>query len=203
MFQISSPGDVSPVSLDWTATSTTAVEPSTHSSEGGKDSNAIEKTCHEEDLIGPMPRQITRLPPKSGRPNLALIIPLTTARLPVEKSGLSASSDSASDQASVKTTPIATPAHAKRFPTQPGTRAAKPPKKVSLGDELAEVGEVLSGSGEAVSPPRPSEWNTSVHDWAHEEYRDLENRMYPMTLGLALRVAQSGKAEWKTDTDAN
>ncbi|KAL8704749.1 MAG: hypothetical protein Q9201_002096 [Fulgogasparrea decipioides] len=167
-FEISSEGDVSPFSLNTklSPTSATAAESSTQISKPDRDNSPTEDAFHEQDLIGPVPRQMTRLPSKVGRPTLSLIIPVSNRPPPVEKFCLSADSDSASSPASAKTTPIVTPAHCRRLPSQAGTRAAKTPKKVSLREELRAVGVVFSGSAKDVSA---SERNISVHDFAHEK----------------------------------
>ncbi|KAI4246236.1 MAG: hypothetical protein LQ352_006430 [Teloschistes flavicans] len=172
-FKVSSPGDVSPFSLHSSPrTASSLVEASARNPRADHGDSSMEAAPRTPSFIAPVPQQLTKLPAKPGRPTLALKIPDLLVE-PLKESAPSDSSSEANSQVSAKTTPIATPAHAKRFPTQAGTRAAKTPKRVNLSDELGAVGEILSGSAEQVPSPRPVEveWNTSVHDWALQKHR--------------------------------
>ncbi|KAL8954683.1 MAG: hypothetical protein Q9183_006982 [Haloplaca sp. 2 TL-2023] len=183
-FEIADVGDVSPISLESVSsqkerTPMLSAKAVAHNprplsakktefvSDTANPGTHIKTLCDKQGLIGPVPRQVTRLPStKAGKPTLSLMIPPSTAPLPVEKSTLSDSSppppypatpvsvDEGEDEAesgsgSANTTPIDTPAHARRFPAQEGTRAAKPPKKVSLSDELKGLG--VGSAGAAVT----------------------------------------------------
>ena len=171
-FEIADVGDVSPISLESVSsqkerTPMLSAEAVAHDPlpSSAKKTRFVPNTanpgthiktlCDKQGLIGPVPRQVTRLPlTKAGRPSLSLMIPPSTAPLPVEKSTLSDRStpppypvtpvsvdegedEAESDSGSGNTTPIDTPAHARRFPAQQGTRAAK---QVSLSDELEDLG---------------------------------------------------------------
>ncbi|KAL8870471.1 MAG: hypothetical protein Q9174_003496 [Haloplaca sp. 1 TL-2023] len=137
-FEIADDGDVSPISLDGTSS---LKEP------GTANSRVDIKTLRDErGLIGPVPRQLTRLPStKATRPTLSLTIPPSTAPLPVEKSTLSDSTsdegeeeEESGDSGSGDTTPSYSPAHARRLPSQLST--STPKKVASLSDELADFG---------------------------------------------------------------
>ncbi|KAI4107911.1 MAG: hypothetical protein L6R37_001343 [Teloschistes peruensis] len=128
--------------------------------------SSVEDAPHVPSFIAPTPSQLDKSSTKPGRPTLTLKIPDLLSE-PVGDSALSGSGS----EADGKTTLIATPAHAKRLPVEAGTRSAKAPKKVSLSDELGDVGETLSESGEQGLSPGPVKWKTSVHDWAHEKHR--------------------------------
>ncbi len=83
-------------------------------------------------------------------------------------------------------------------------RTTKGVSEVNLSDELAlfsitSQDEALSAfdaqmsatSLKAVSALRSGEKNTSVHDWAHEEHRDLATLLSPSCLETARRLEQS------------
>ncbi|KAL9582221.1 MAG: hypothetical protein Q9203_005585 [Teloschistes exilis] len=128
--------------------------------------SSVEDASHVPSFIAPTPSQLDKSSTKPGRPTLTSKIPDLLSE-PVGGSALSGSGS----EADGKTTPIATPAHAKRLPAEAGTRSAKAPKKVSLSDELGDIGETVSESGEQGPSPGPVQSKTSVHDWAHEKHR--------------------------------
>ncbi|KAL9578601.1 MAG: hypothetical protein Q9212_005615 [Teloschistes hypoglaucus] len=150
--------------------------------------SSVENGAHVPTFIAPIPSQPYKPLSKPGRPALALKIPELLSE-PFEKAARSSSGS----ESSSKTTPIATPAHAKRFPAEAGTRAAKTPKKVSLSDELRAVGEILSGSGEQVPSPCSVQWKTSVHDWAHEKHRYTSPGSSPNTSNVTSEPLQHGQ----------
>ncbi|KAL8719946.1 MAG: hypothetical protein Q9225_003123 [Loekoesia sp. 1 TL-2023] len=126
-------------------------------------------------------------------------------KTPLEKSAFSAGSSVASEQPSAKTNPFETPAYTRWRRAQEGMTTVMAPKKVNLKDELdvfsiASREEELSAFSEktsarstkAVSKLRACELKSSIHDWAHEEHRDLTTRLTPNCLQIARRVAQDG-----------
>ncbi|KAI4207817.1 MAG: hypothetical protein LQ346_000320 [Caloplaca aetnensis] len=83
-------------------------------------------------------------------------------------------------------------------------RTTKGNRKVNLSDELAlfsitSQDETLSAfdarmsatSVKAVSALRSGEKNSSVHDWAHEEHRDLATHLTPTCLETARRLGRN------------
>ncbi|KAL8728624.1 MAG: hypothetical protein Q9166_005277 [cf. Caloplaca sp. 2 TL-2023] len=126
VFTISSPGDVSPLSSIPSPTTSGAKDfPERHQRAADTDTR-VEKASS----VVFADRQLPPQQPKPGRPSLKVTIPISTAKPAVEMTCPSADSDSESGQASDTSMPVDTPAQA-------GTRAAKHPKKVNLGDELA------------------------------------------------------------------
>lgn len=143
---------------------------------------------------------------KGARRSLAI----SASKKPLEKSALSASSNVASEQLSAQTNPFETPAYTRWRRAQEGRAAVMTPKNVNLKDELdvfsiASREEDLSAFSEKISArsakavPKlgTSELKSSIHDWAHEEHRDLTTRLTPNCLEIARRVAQHGEADFK------
>ncbi|KAI4198913.1 MAG: hypothetical protein LQ350_004978 [Teloschistes chrysophthalmus] len=164
------------------------VDSSARNSGAHQGDSSVEYASRVPTFIAPIPSQPNKPLPKPGRPTLALKIPELLSE-PLEEAAHSGSDS----ESSSKTTPIATPAHAKRLPAQAGTRAAKTPKKISLSDELGAVGETLSGSAEQVPSPCPVQWKTSVHDWAHEKHRYTSPGSNPNTPNVASEPVQHGQ----------
>ncbi|KAL8856508.1 MAG: hypothetical protein Q9178_006907 [Gyalolechia marmorata] len=137
-FAISSPGDVSPFSLDESPTTSGAEDTSLHTPRTGNTDEPVKGSASAMTTI----RQLTPQQPKSGRPSLTVRIPRSTTEPPVEVYP-SANSGSDCSPTSAKLMPIDTPAHARRLSAQEGSRATK---QITLRDELAILS--LSGSGE-------------------------------------------------------
>ncbi len=135
---ISSPGDVSPFSLDESPTTSGAEDTSLHTPRTENTDEPVKGSTSATTTI----RQLTPQQPKSGRPSLTVRIPQSTREPPVEVYP-SANSGSDCSPTLAKLTPIDTPAHARRLSAQEGSRASK---QMTLGDELAFLS--LSGSGE-------------------------------------------------------
>ncbi|KAL8687490.1 MAG: hypothetical protein Q9218_006353 [Villophora microphyllina] len=185
-FKVSSPGDISPFSLTSSRmTAKTTVEASVGEPEAEESCSAVEAAPLEPGFIAPITIQVGKLSSKPGRPALTLKIPDQTVEFRDGNSALSDSSEAEDSQISGKTTPILTPAHAKRFPAQAGTRAAKAPKKVTLSDELGAVGEILSGTEQQAPSLSNHGWKSSIHDWAHEKHRYTSPESSPETNGVA------------------
>lgn len=133
VFSISSPGNVSPISASWSPMKLEPQEVLAQSA-GLADSD---KLAGRATAVTPAAGQLTPQRSKPGRPSLTVRIPESTRKPPVKVTHQSASSSIASSPLSANTTPISTPAHARRLPAQEGTKTAKIPKKVNLRDELA------------------------------------------------------------------
>ncbi|KAL8773386.1 MAG: hypothetical protein Q9209_001780 [Squamulea sp. 1 TL-2023] len=134
-FAISSPGDVSPIALDSSPT-TIAVKDDSLQAPGTMDTDRQDKKPFQAVSA---PTQLTLQQPQCYRPSLTVKIPISTRGLPVEVNHQSASGNSECSPSSAKTSPMDTPAHARRLPVQAGTRAAKDPKRMNLEDELAAL----------------------------------------------------------------
>ncbi|KAL8906260.1 MAG: hypothetical protein Q9207_002134 [Kuettlingeria erythrocarpa] len=92
-------------------------------------------------------------------------------------------------------------------------RTTKGSNEVNLSDELAlfsitSQDEALSAfdarmsatSVKAVSALRSGEKNSSIHDWAHEEHRDLATHLTPNCLETARRLGQNREAALKAES---
>ncbi|KAL8939132.1 MAG: hypothetical protein Q9216_003525 [Gyalolechia sp. 2 TL-2023] len=138
--------------------------------------------------------------PERSRGKRALrAVPKSTT--PVETPDASPSVSVASNQLSAQTDPSETPAYTRWARAQADQSTVEQPKPANLKDELdcfsiASREEELSAyddtpsaiSANPISALRSSEVKTSVHDFAHEEHRDLADRLTPDTLHLARRI---------------
>ncbi|KAL8694139.1 MAG: hypothetical protein Q9224_003626, partial [Gallowayella concinna] len=132
VFAVSSPGDVSPISTASSPTKLGSIDSSGQSARVKDIDRSAGKTFPVLSASG----QPTSQGSKPGRPSLTLTIPDSARKRPVEVTRPSPGSDIDGVQASAETTPIHTPAHARRLPARTGSRAAKNPN-VTLADELA------------------------------------------------------------------
>lgn len=144
----------------------------------------------------------------SERPR-RMFFPSSEKKVPVEKSAFSATSTAASEQSTATINPFDTPASS--MPSAPaGRRAAKGAKNTNLSDELALFSitsrdeelpalseRPMEGSAKVVSALRCKEVKSSIHDWAHEEHRDLATQLTPSCLDLARRLGQNEEAKFE------
>ncbi|KAL8777078.1 MAG: hypothetical protein Q9213_008017 [Squamulea squamosa] len=134
VFTILSPGDISPFSLDPSPTTFAVKDDSLQQAANTVDIDWQGKKAFE---VVSAPKQLAPQQQKTSEPSLTVRIPVSTRDVPVEVNHPSAESSSECSPTSAKATPMDTPAHARRLPAQAGTGAAKDPKKINLGDELA------------------------------------------------------------------
>ena len=123
-------------------------------------------------------RYLTNQTTKPSRPRLGLTIPLSTAPLPVLKSGPSPENDVTNLGNKVEKGPICSSAYAESVAVQSGATST-PQKATILADELGRT----SFSSRAEQTPRSllnangtkpfisEERNISVHDWALEQHK--------------------------------
>ncbi|KAL8805963.1 MAG: hypothetical protein Q9182_001620 [Xanthomendoza sp. 2 TL-2023] len=137
VFAVSSPGDVSPIS---TTSSSMKVGSIAFS---GQSVGVIDKDRPAEmnpPVSSASGQSTSSQRSRPGKPSLTLTIPDSTRKRPVEVTHPSPGSGIHGIhgiQASAESTPIDTPAHARRLPARTGSGAAKSPRAVPLADELA------------------------------------------------------------------
>lgn len=141
VFAVSSPGDVSPFSVDASPTIFSADDGSLQTAKANRTGRpAVGQTI---PVVSNM-RQLTPQQTKPGRPSLTVRIPQSTEGSPVQVYP-SASSGSDCSPESATMTSLDTPAHARRLSAQASTKAGKKHNSMTLGDELASLSFSNSG----------------------------------------------------------
>ena len=136
VFAISSPGDVSPLSMD--------ASPTIFAAKGASlQTPKANRTGRPVGQIYPVVRSIRQLTPrqsKTGRPSLTVRIPQTTAESPVQVYPSASSGSDCSPEPATMTC-LDTPAYARRLSAQGSTKTAKN----NLYDELSSLSFSNSG----------------------------------------------------------
>lgn len=141
VFVLSSPGDISPFSLDGSPTISNANARSLQTPKANRtDRSAVGQTLAAVSNV----RHLTPQRPKAGRPSLTVEIPQSIEGSPVLVS-TSASSGSDCSPASATMASLDTPAHARRLSAQASTKAGRKHDCKTLSDELASLSFSNSG----------------------------------------------------------
>ena len=141
VFVLSSPGDVSPFSLDGSPTILIANPGSLQTPKANRtDRPAVGQTLPACSNV----RHLTPQRPKPGRPSLTVKIPQSTEGSPVLVF-TSASSGSDCSPESATMASLDTPAHARRLSAQASTKAGRKHDCKTLSDELASLSFSNSG----------------------------------------------------------
>ncbi|KAL8947115.1 MAG: hypothetical protein Q9222_006570 [Ikaeria aurantiellina] len=161
IFAISSPGDISPISLGPSPTLTTPTlmfsqEPGTPTAQGVP----VTKPDDISANVG-ITKKVMMKPVRPGKPNLILQIPATQSKQPAE---------------------VPWPSPASSTGQGENRSAVLAQELDALGVTSLDFNEPSAASAGQASPLPPSQMHTiSIHDWAHEQHR---NSVEPVSIPL-------------------